>query len=221
MVRLSRFLKVCKQHAEHMKEGELIFGVYTPRAFIGKSASIHAVKEMTRNLDSFQLTVVKTKVDGNHTTNYIINSFDMERDGEGYRVTDWHPTVNGYADDVKNHLQMSALSQENERGIATLLRICKEMDDDIVFKVYDTESYVGRARGIDSVLDLLEGGDEQVSVHCCILADSGELVEDLGWFGIMPYEWDGDWLYNRADNDFCEEVEERLKKALDKQENMC
>ena len=102
------------------------------------------------------------------------------------------------------------IDEEIANGIVNLLQVCKEQDDDIVFKVYDTESYVGKSADIDAVMNMIDGGDEQVSIHCCILADNGHLVEDLGWFGIMPYEYD--WLYNYKDCEFCERVE----KALDK-----
>lgn len=100
-------------------------------------------------------------------------------------------------------------------GIANLLRVCKELNNDIVFKIYDSESFVGKSRDIDTILNMLDGGDEYISIHCCILADNGHLVEDLGWFGIAVGETD--WLYNYKDCAFCTQVE----KALDKLDSLC
>lgn len=98
------------------------------------------------------------------------------------------------------------ISQENADLIKRLMELCKEERDNILFKVYDTESCVTFTRNIDKVIDEIDGGDEEIGINII----ERETKNNLAWFGVLPYEEKTYMIFDHSDNDFCNNVMNRL-----------
>lgn len=101
---------------------------------------------------------------------------------------------------------MTYIEFENEQVIRMLIEICFREYPDGVFEVRDTEGFVCKTRKADSILNEIDGGDEEIGLN--FYDGHGKF---LGWFGILPYEEDPDCIiFDMSDNKFCEKVMEQM-----------
>lgn len=100
------------------------------------------------------------------------------------------------------------IQQENADLIKKLLEACNDERENISFKIYDTESCVIYSRNIDKIIDALDGGDEEVGINII----ERETKNYIGWFGVFPYEETEDMIFDHSDNDFCNNVWNKLFK---------
>lgn len=98
------------------------------------------------------------------------------------------------------------ISEENANLIKKLLEACNDERENISFKIYDTESCVIYSRNIDKIIDALDGGDEEIGINII----DRDTKNCLAWFGIFPYEDFDCVVFDHSDNDFCNNIWNKL-----------
>ena len=92
------------------------------------------------------------------------------------------------------------IPSENAEKIIELLNKCKEQYPEMIFYIYDTESFVCKSQDPDKILEEIDGGDEEIGINCWI---NGEMI---GWFGCFPYEEPDSIFFDCSDNNFCNKI---------------
>ena len=100
------------------------------------------------------------------------------------------------------------IQQENADLIKKLMELCNEERENISFKIYDTERCVIYTRNIDKIIDEMDGGDEEFGINII----DRETKKCLAWFGVFPYEDFDSVIFDHSDNDFCDNVFNKLFK---------
>lgn len=100
------------------------------------------------------------------------------------------------------------IPEENAKLIKKLLEVCNNERENISFRIYDTESCVIYSRDIEKIIDALDGGDEEIGINVI----DRETKSALGWFGVLPYEDVEYMIFDHSDNDFCNNVFNKLYK---------
>lgn len=92
------------------------------------------------------------------------------------------------------------IPSENAEKIIELLNKCKEQYPEMIFYIYDTESFVCKSQDPDKILEEIDGGDEEIGINCWV---NGEMI---GWFGCFPYEEPDSIFFDCSDNNFCNKI---------------
>lgn len=92
------------------------------------------------------------------------------------------------------------IPSENAEKIIELLNKCKEQYPEMIFYIYDTESFVCKSQNPDKILEEIDGGDEEIGINCWV---NGEMI---GWFGCFPYEEPDSIFFDCSDNNFCNKI---------------
>lgn len=92
------------------------------------------------------------------------------------------------------------IPSENAEKITELLNKCKEEYPEMIFYIYDTESFVCKSQNTDKILEKIDGGDEEIGINCWV---NGKMI---GWFGCFPYEEPDSIFFDCRDNDFCNKI---------------
>lgn len=102
------------------------------------------------------------------------------------------------------------LPKETITNFKLLVKLCQEICPDCIFALVDTEGNEVWCNLTDTLLEELQGGDEEQTLE---VWDSNRLNK-LTWFGIMPYEPDGVcWNYcaNELGNKIFRKFFERIE----------
>ena len=100
------------------------------------------------------------------------------------------------------------IPDENAEAIGRLLMIARDsFCGGLFFEVWDSEEMVIRSANIDEVLEAIDGGDEEITIH---FVYSAKAKERFGWVAIMPYEELDCIPYNYSDTEFCNKVIEKF-----------
>lgn len=94
------------------------------------------------------------------------------------------------------------IPSENAEKITEFLNKCKEEYPEMIFYIYDTESFVCKSQNPDKILEKIDGGDEEIGINCWV---NGEMI---GWFGCFPYEEPDSMFFDCNFNNFCRKIME-------------
>lgn len=99
-------------------------------------------------------------------------------------------------------IETKYIPSENAEKIIELLNKCKEEYPEMIFYIYDTESFVCKSQNPDEILEEIDGGDEEIGINCWVNK------EMIGWFGCFPYEEPDSIFFDCSDNNFCRKIME-------------
>lgn len=92
---------------------------------------------------------------------------------------------------------MKYIDKDISETIICTLERCKSVCPNIKFKVRDTEEYLGLFDTPERVLEVIDGGDEIITIY---FKDDHTT---LGWLDVMPYEDIWSVIADYSDTDFC------------------
>ena len=99
------------------------------------------------------------------------------------------------------------IPSENAEKIIELLNKCKEEYPEMIFYIYDTESFVCKSQNPDKILEEIDGGDEEIGINCWVNGENSWVNgEMIGWFGCFPYEEPDSIFFDCSDNNFCNKI---------------
>lgn len=109
-------------------------------------------------------------------------------------------------------MKIKYLPKENAEYLYKLLEIIQTMQPDIWFKVYDDQmEFVYKGSDIVELIEEIDGIDSNFEIYC-YKNNKSDKKAGLGWFFITPWEERDCLVCDYIDNQFCNDVIERLKE---------
>ena len=94
---------------------------------------------------------------------------------------------------------------ENANKIMDVLNKALSIRNDLIFSVYDSSSYYGKSSDPHKIIELIDGGAEEIAIK--IRVKNTDNI--LGWLYLLPYECDVDCIvFDHTDNEFCDKIME-------------